>query len=152
MSDIVIQKAEMADAPYIKEKLCKYLLDSDDASWKQFFVASLLGKTVAFARIKDHPDFFELASLGVDYYQRKKGVATKMLSFLIEEARRIDFQKPIYAVTHRPGLLEKLSFKEVALGPASLEYKRHYKCILDISKNKIMKLVDGDASRRGVGI
>lgn len=97
-------------------------------------------KTVAFGRIIDHKGFFEVASLGVDYYHRKKGIGTRMLSFLIEEAKRINPRKPIYGVTHRPGFLERLGFQEVLNAPQAQEYKRHYKCRLDDSKIKIMKL------------
>ena len=140
MSDVTIEKARKDDAPYIEEKLKKYILDSDNAAWQQFFVAKCDGKTVAFARIIDHVEFFEVASVGVDYYYRKRGIGCKMLAFLAEEAKRLDSHKPIYAVTHRPGFLGKVGFKEVDSGPAPLEYKKHHKCILPPSKIKIMRL------------
>lgn len=137
---ITIRKAEKEDNPYIKEKLKKYLLDSTNASWQDFFVARHNNKTVAFARIIDHFEFFEIASLGVDYYHRRKGIGKKMLSFLIDEARRLDHKKPIYCVTHIPDFAEKLGFREVPSGPKALEYKRHYKCRLNASKIKIMRI------------
>lgn len=107
MQDLKIQRAKEEDFPYIKEKLKNYLLDATNVNWQQFFVAKTNGRTVAFARIIDHGHYFELASLGVDYYYRRKGIGTKMLLFLIEEARRIDKDRPIYGVTHRPGFLKK---------------------------------------------
>ncbi len=140
MDDVTICKAQKQDADYIEEKLQKYVLDSTNATWQQFFVAKHNHKTVAFGRIIDHRDFFEIASLGVDYYYRKRGIGVKMLSFLIEVAKRINPEKPIYAVTHRPGFAEKVGFHEVQTGPEPLEYKRLHKCKLDVSKNKIMRL------------
>lgn len=140
MRNVTIQRAENKDAPYIEEKLKKYLLDSTNSSWQQFFVARINDKTVAFGRIIEHINFFEIASLGVDYYHRKKGIGNQLLLFLTEEASRLDPNKPIYAVTHIPQFARKAGFQEVQTGPEALEYKRHYKCKLDASKIKIMKL------------
>ena len=137
---VTIHRAQKQDDLYIKEKLQKYLLDSTNAHWQDFFVAKHNNKTVAFARIIDHFDFFEIASLGVDYYHRKKGIGIKILSFLIAEANRLDHKKPIYCVTHIPDFAQKVGFREVRKGPEALEYKRHYKCRLDASKIKIMRI------------
>ena len=139
MCSLKILRARESDASYIEEKLKKYLLDSTDASWDKFFIAQENNKTVAFGRIIDHGECLEIASLGVDYYYRKKGIGLKMLFFLVEEAKRRDPKKPIYGLTHRPVFLKKAGFKEVAIGPQALVYKRRYKCVLDVSKNKIMK-------------
>lgn len=87
----------------------------------------------------DHGRYFELASLGVDYYHRGKGLGPRMLSFLVEQARQLDCSKPIYSVTHRLGFLEKAGFEETEDCPEDLEYKRNYICKLDASKIKIMK-------------
>jgi len=140
MNDLIIQHAEEKDQPYIDEKLKKYLLDAEDAEWCRFFVAKHEGRTVAFGRVVDHGGYFEVASLGVDYYFRKKGIGNKMLLFLVGEAKRIDPEKDMYGVTHRPGFLVKAGFEEIPEGPETLEYKRHHKCKLDASKIKIMKL------------
>ena len=141
MKDIIIQKAEQSDAAYITEKLGKYILDKTNATWDKFFVAKEKQKTVGFGRVVDHGDCFEIASLGVDYYHRKKGIAIKILLFLIEEAKRLDPKKSIYGVTHRPGLLAKVGFEEVQNGPEPLEHKKHHKCILPPEKIKIMKFI-----------
>jgi len=141
MKEIEIQRAVEADAPYIEEKLKKYILDKDGANWKQFFVAKNNGKIVAFGRIIEHDEYFEIASLGVDYYHRKKGIGVKLLSFLIEEAKRLNPKKAIYGVTHRPGFLKKAGFKEIEKGPEALEYKKYNKCILPPSKIEIMRVV-----------
>ena len=138
-SRIAICRAEKKDRPYIEEKLKKYILDATNIDWQQFFVLRNSGKTVAFGRVLDHGRYFELASLGVDYYHRRKGLGLRMLSFLIEQAKQLDCNKPIYAVTHRPGFLEQVGFKEVKACPEDLEYKRNYICKLDASKIKIMK-------------
>ena len=138
MENIRIQRAEQADWPYLKEKLHKYMLDAVGADWRKFFITKHNGKTVAFGRIIDHGDYFEIASLGVDYYHRGKGAGSRLLSFLVEEAKRLDPQKAIYGVTHRPGFVEKAGFKEIANAPEALEYKKS-KC-LDPSKIKIMKV------------
>jgi len=139
--EIEIQRAAEADAPYIEEKLKKYILDKDGANWKQFFVAKNSGKIVAFGRIIEHDEYFEIASLGVDYRHRKKGIGVKLLSFLIEEAKRLNPKKAIYGVTHRPGFLKKAGFKEIEKGPEALEYKKYNKCILPPSKIEIMRVV-----------
>lgn len=140
MQEINIEKAKEQDWPYIKEKLKKYALDAGNAEWKQFFVAKLEGKTVAFARIIDRGDIVELASMGVDYYHRRKGIGKRLLKFLIDEARRLYPGKPVYGITHRSGFLKLFGFKEVEDAPEILEHKRHHECILDASKIKIMKL------------
>ena len=136
---IEICRAKQGDMPYIREKMQKYMLDAVDIDIQQFFVAKNISQAVAFGRIIDHGEFFELASLGVDYYHRKKGTGTKMLKFLIEQARIQDPQKPIYGVTHRPGFLKKSGFEETDVYPECLEHKRKHICKLDKSKIKIMK-------------
>jgi len=141
VDNVTITKAKKEDAAYIREKLKKYLLDSTDADWDQFFVVKSKGKTVAFGRVIDHGDYFELASLGVDYYHRGKGIGKSITSFLIEEARRKDPARPIYLVTHRPGFFKKLGFDEVIKAPSALEYKRDNKCRLHPSRIKIMRLI-----------
>ena len=130
MSDIKIEicKAQEEDWPYIKEKLEKYVLDGTKADWKQFFVLKKNKKTVAFARILDYGEFFELASLGVDYYYRKKGLAEKMLRFLIDEAKRIDSKNQIYGVTHISEYLKRVGFKRVDNYPDQLEHKKNHIC------------------------
>lgn len=140
MQDLEIQRAKEEDFLYIREKLKNYILDATDVSWQQFFVAKNNDRTVAFGRIIDHGHYFELASLGVDYHHRRKGIGTRMLLFLIEEAKGTDPKKPIYGVTHIPAFLKKCGFEEVETYPEYLEYKRTHKCKLDKSKIKIMKL------------
>lgn len=140
-SQVEICRAKEEDMPYIKEKLQKYMLDATNISWPQFFVAKIDDKTVAFARIIDHGEYFEPASLGVDYYYRRKGIGTKMVKFLIEEAKRLDPKKPIYGVTHRPEFLKRIGFEEVHNCPEYLEYKKNNICKLDESKIKIMKYI-----------
>ncbi len=136
---ITLCRAEKKDRPYIEEKLKKYILDATNIDWQQFFVLRNTGKTTAFGRVIDHGRYFELASLGVDYYQRRKGLGLRMLSFLIEQARQLDRDKPIYGVTHRLGFLEQAGFKKTRAYPEYLEYKKNYICKLDASKIKIMK-------------
>ena len=140
MNNIKIQKAQASDWPYIQEKLKKYALDETDADWCQFFVAKVDGKTRAFTRIIDRDGIIELASIGVDYYYRKKGIGKTLLKFLIEEAKRQYPNKAFYGVTHRPGFLLPFGFKEVDNAPEALEHKRQHECILAPSKIKIMRL------------
>lgn len=137
--DITIQRAQETDQSYIDEKIKKYLLDPEDAVWNRFFVAKSEGKTVAFGRVIDHGKYLEVASLGVDYYYRGKGVGLKMLTFLTREAQSIDPEKDIYGVTHLPKFLEQVGFEGILEGPEELEYKRHNKCKLDASKIKVMR-------------
>ena len=142
MKEVNIQRAEKEDFSYIKEKLKNYILDSENASWEQFFVAKYKDKTVAFGRIINREEYFEIASIGVDYYNRKKGIGKQMLFFLVEEAKRLDPKRPIYGITHRPGFLKRAGFKEITSAPEALEYKKKYnKCVRDPSKIKVMKLI-----------
>ena len=134
-----IYRAKEEDRPYVEEKLQKYLLDSTNLELQQFFVAKDNDKVVAFGRVIDHGEFFEIASLGVDYYHRQKGIGKKMLLFLIGEAKRKSPKKPIYVVTHVPEFLKKGGFEEVNICPECLQYKRNNVCKLDNSKIKIMK-------------
>jgi N-acetylglutamate synthase-like GNAT family acetyltransferase len=137
-SKIKICRAKPEDMSYIEEKLKRYLLDSTDIHWQQFFVIKNNDKIVAFARIKDHGEYFEFASLGVDYYHRKKGYGKKMLLFLIKEAKRLNYSKPIYSVTHLSEFLGKFGFEEVDVYPDYLDYKKNYICKYPY-KIKIMK-------------
>ncbi|UCB57684.1 MAG: GNAT family N-acetyltransferase [Candidatus Omnitrophota bacterium] len=137
--DIEISKARKEDFPYIQEKIKKYLLDSTDIHWRQFFVGRIKDKPVSFGRIIDRGEFFEIASLGVDYYYRKNRIGKKMLSFLLEEAQRIDKAKPIYAVTHVKDFAVSCGFVQVKDNyPEILDYKRKH-CKLDESKISVMK-------------
>ncbi len=140
MEEIKIERAKKEDWPYIQEKLKKYILDGTDANWQQFFVAKNSGKTVAFGRIKDHKEYFEIASLGVDYYHRGKGLGTKMLLFLTDEAKRLNPEKHIYGISHKPAFLKKGSFEEVSNAPEALEYKKKTICKFDPANSRIMKL------------
>ena len=136
---VEICRARQKDMSYIKEKIQKYILDADNMDFRQFFVVKNNSVTVAFGRIIDHGEYFELASLGVDYYYRKKGFGAKLLRFLIKQARSINSQKPIYGVTHRPEFLRKSGFEEINIYPEALKYKKNYMCKLDESKIKIMQ-------------
>ncbi|MFC1480152.1 GNAT family N-acetyltransferase [Candidatus Omnitrophota bacterium] len=137
MKNTIIHRAELEDWPYIKEKLHNYILDKNEADWQKFFVAKNGSKVVAFGRIINHGDYFEIGSLGVDYYHRGKGIGIQLLSFLVKEARKLDPQKAIYGVTHRPGFVEKAGFVEISNAPEALELKKS-NCI-DPSKVKIMR-------------
>jgi N-acetylglutamate synthase-like GNAT family acetyltransferase len=142
MGKIIIQKAKQEDWDYIEEKLKKYALDDTDAEWGQFFVAKIAKETVGFGRIIERNGVSEIASLGVDYYYRKKGIGKALLEFLINEAKSAYPGMPIYGVTHRPGFLAPFGFKEVEKAPAALEHKKYHECMLDSSKIKIMRLAD----------
>jgi N-acetylglutamate synthase-like GNAT family acetyltransferase len=140
MKDIKITKAKEEDFCYIQEKIKKYLLDSTNIDWRQFFVAKLKNKTVSFGRVIDHGNFFEVASLGVDYYYRKKGIGTRMLLCLTQEARKMDQQKPIYSVTHLEQFFRDNGFVKIEHDyPKYLDFKRRHICRLDDSKISIMK-------------
>ena len=140
MMDITISKAKKEDFSYIKEKIEKYLLDATNIDWRHFFVARLKDAVVAFGRIIDHREFLEIASLGVDYYHRKKGFGKKMLSYLVQEARGQDARKPIYGVTHVPGFVSSCGFVVIKDNyPAYLDQKRKNVCYLDQSRISIVK-------------
>ncbi|NQT32964.1 MAG: hypothetical protein HQ594_04755 [Candidatus Omnitrophica bacterium] len=138
--DLVIQKASKEDWKYIAEKIDKYALDGEDVRWQDFFAIKSGGRILAFGRVIDRKDYFEIGSLGVDYYHRAKGVGSKMLSFLTEEAGRLDPDKEIYGVTHRTGFIENAGFREVEDPPAELVDKKNNKC-LHPEKIHIMKFV-----------
>ena len=140
MEKVKIQKATKEDFPYIQEKIKNYILDGRDISWEQFFVAKNGGKTVAFGRLRNHGDYFEIASVGVDYYHRKKGFGFKMISFLTEEAKKLNRQKPLYAVSHIPDFFKKAGFKEVTSAPSALEDKIKTMCKHNQENSRVMKL------------
>ena len=141
-----IGRAKKEDFSYIREKIQKYLLDSTGINWRQFFVGRIKDKTVSFGRVIDHGDFFEVASLGVDYYHRKKGIGRRMLNHLVREAGRMDRQKPIYGVTHLAPFLRSCGFILVKDAcPDYLEHKRKNICRLDASMISIMKWNDGSS-------
>ncbi len=138
--DIQIRKAKKEELAFSQERLKKYVLDSTNIDWEQFFVARLKDKNVAFGRIIDYADSFEIASLGVDYYHRKKSIGKIMLTYLVEKAKRKDSRKPIYGVTHIEHFLAACGFIEVKDNyPDYLDYKRKYICRLDESNFKVMK-------------
>ncbi|MCQ9207968.1 MAG: GNAT family N-acetyltransferase [Omnitrophica bacterium] len=140
MMEITISKAKKRDFAYIQEKIKNYLLDPTDIDWRDFFVARLKKKVVAFGRIIDRGDSFEIASLGVDYYHRKEGIGKKMLIFLIQESRRQDVQKPIYGITHVSGFVSSCGFEWIKDNyPAYLDQKRKNVCHLDQSRISIVK-------------
>jgi len=144
--DVEISKAKKEDFSYIREKIKKYLLDSTGIDWAQFFVARTEDKLVSFGRIIDHGDFFEIASLGVDYYCRKKGFGRRMLTYLVQEAARTDGQKPIYGVTHVERFVASCGFVRVGNNyPAYLDYKRKHICRLDESRISVMRWAGGSA-------
>jgi N-acetylglutamate synthase-like GNAT family acetyltransferase len=142
MQKIVIVKSQPSDWPYIEEKLRKYALDAVHAHWHEFFAAKIDGRIKGFGRIINRGDYIEIASLGVDYYSRGEGIGKKLLKFLVNEAKIIYPNKDIYGVTHRPGFLFPLGFKEVKKAPPALEHKKHNECILGPSKIAIMRLED----------
>jgi len=142
MDETCIDIVRREDIPYIEERLKKYLLDTTGIDWQQFFVARLKNRPVAFGRIIDLGEYFEIASLGVDYYQRKKGIGAKMLQFLLAEAKKRNADKDVYIVTHIPGFFKRYGFEEVTECPAYLNQKREGKCHLDKSMITIMKVKD----------
>ncbi|MFC1631708.1 GNAT family N-acetyltransferase [Candidatus Omnitrophota bacterium] len=138
--DVEITGAGQKDFAYIQEKIKKYLLDATNLEMGQFYVAKAGGKVAAFGRIIDFGEFFEIASLGVDYYQRKRGFGKQILTFLVQEAGRRDIQKPIYGVTHVPEFVLTCGFVPVESGfPDYLDYKRKHLCHLHESRIKVVK-------------
>ena len=141
MENITIQRAEEKDWAYIQERMRKDLLDAENADWPQFFVARNGNKTLAFGRIIDHGSYFEIATMGVDYDHRRKGIGLKLLNFLVREARKKDPSKDIYGVTNRPEFVSRGGFREIeGKGPEAIEYKKYNKC-KDPSKISIMKVI-----------
>ena len=138
MDDIKITRARGKDRPYIEEKLQKYALDSTNIEWNQFFVAKNNERAFAFGRVVDHGDFLEIVSLGVDYYHRKKGIGKELLLFLIKEARKIDSEKPLYAISNLVDFFKKFGFEKIDIFPDYLGKKRK-RCLLDESQIAVMK-------------
>ena len=120
MQNIRIKRTTKKDLPYIEEKLEKYILDGDNIDWRTFFVARLNGTAVAFGRIINHGEYFEIASLGVDYYHREKGIGRMILLSLAEKAKKWDSRKPVYCITHSPVFFKKSGFRETKDIPEKL--------------------------------
>lgn len=139
MDGLTIVKAKRKDFPYIEEKVKNYLLDGKDIHWRQFFVAKLQDKPVAFGRVIDHGIFFEIASLGVDYYHRGKGVGKKIFAYLVREAREKDARKHIYGVTHIAKFFSGCGFFRVKKNYPNYLDKKRKSCHLDESKICVMK-------------
>lgn len=76
----------------------------------------------------------------MDYYQRKKGIGTKILQFLLEETNKCDANKDVYIVTYIPDFFKRCGLEEVVECPAYLKQKRESKCHLDKSRISIMKV------------
>lgn len=137
---LLIYPAQEEDMAYIREKLKKYLLDATNIEQNQFLVAKSNNRVVAFGRSIDHETFFEIASLGVDYYQRKKGFGRIILRELVQKAQLSDGQKPIYVLTRVKEFMSRCGFVSVKESyPKHFNHKRDYLCHLDASKIEILR-------------
>ena len=136
---VIIAPAQEEDMAYIQEKLKRYSLDDTNISQGQFLVAKSSDAIVAFGRVVDHESFFEIASLGVDYYQRKKGFGRIILSALVQKAQLTDLKKPIYVVTQVPEFMSRCGFESIKERyPQHLDRKRKHLCHLDVSRVEVM--------------
>ncbi len=124
---------------YIKENLENYWLDDTDAKWEDFCVAKEGERTVAFCRIVEREGYLEIASLGVDYYRREKGIGSKLFRYMLDLIKERDPGREVYVVTDKPDFFRKFGLKETLDVPDELEDKRQNKCRSDASKIKILK-------------
>ena len=130
---VEIARAKSEDLPYIKEKIEKYWLDGRGISVEQFFVARNKDcRLVGFIRYVEHPDFYEPATLGVDYYWRGKGIGTMLFGHIMSVIKR---DKPAYILTHIPEFFKKYNFEHTDNYPPEIEQKIKTACKL--SKDKL---------------
>lgn len=135
-NNIKITKAGPEDFPYIQEKIEKYWLDNTEISFDQFIVAkNEQGKTIGFIRCVDHGTFYEPATLGVDYYWRRKGIGSMLFEYIIGIMKK---DKPIYVLTHLPEFFKRYNFVCVDQYPPKIEQKINTVCRL--SKDKLSVL------------
>ena len=114
-------------------------MDDTNISCNQFLVAKNNDRVVAFGRIIDHESFFEIASLGVEYYQRKKGLGRIILGALVQKTQLAEVGKAIYVVTHVPEFMSKCGFASVKESyPECFDHKRKHLCHLDASRIEVM--------------
>ncbi|MCU0641896.1 MAG: GNAT family N-acetyltransferase [Candidatus Margulisbacteria bacterium] len=85
-------------------------------------MAEVDGQVVGVVRLEEHEQFFFLTSLGVLPEHEKKGVASALLHFVLQERA-----KPVYLYTIIPDFFRRFGFQETA-PVTGLPAKKIYGC------------------------
>ena len=93
-------------------------LDCKKMSWTQFIVATKKEKIIGFGRLRQYPDFTELATVGVIQQERGKGVGSYLVNALTNRG-----PQSIYVTCVIPDFFGRLGFKKVATFPLILQKK-----------------------------
>ena len=93
LAEYLLRPATEKDIPFIKGLIHEVRINPTGLDWRRFIVAETIsGKFAGCGQIKPHPDgSLELASIAVVPSERKKGLASKIIRSLLNEASR-----PIY--------------------------------------------------------
>lgn len=133
---IVISPALEMDLPVI-EQLAKALdLDLEDLSYEQFITATRNNKIIGFGRLRNYPDFVEIATVGVVPEEQKNGIG----SLLIQELIRLG-PLEIFVTCVIPRFFRKFGFQLVKQYPAVLQKKVDFCKLYDYTDEQIFVMV-----------
>ncbi len=107
-----ITAARVEDMPFIASEIERLGLDGEGLDAGQFLVARHKGEVAGFGRIKDHGDFYEMASLAVVEADRGRSIGKNLAEELIRRCR----SKRLYLVTDIPSFFEKFNFELIREG------------------------------------
>jgi N-acetylglutamate synthase-like GNAT family acetyltransferase len=131
-----LRKARQADMMQINSVAKEYDLDSNDMSFEQFIVAEESGRIVGFGRLLPHEGCIELGTIGVVEEYRGKGIARKIINYLIDIVRagravpagRQDRPQQIYLTTLIPSFFEQFGFKRLDAAPPDCMIRKKEWC------------------------
>lgn len=146
MSDnkVLILSASQNDMPII-EHLAKELdLDRENMDYNQFTIVKKDDKIIGFGRLREYKatnnqpeDYFEIATVGVIYEERKKGIGSLIIKELIRKG-----PSEIFITCVIPDFFKKLGFYLVKQYPSVLQKKVDFCKSYDFKDDQIfvMKL------------
>jgi len=116
--DVLVSPASERDMPVIEHLAKSFDLDCEDLLWKQFVVAKNNDAIIGFGRLRDYPDCAEVATVGVIYEERNKGIGTAIVNKLIQIG-----PKEIFVTCVIPSFFSRFGFETVKQYPSVLQKK-----------------------------
>lgn len=110
--------ASETDFPVIQQLAKSFDLDMENVSWKQFVVMKKENNIIGFGRLRDYPEFAEIATIGVIHSERNKGVGSSIVKELIRTG-----PKEMYVTCVIPDFFSKFGFQTVKQYPPVLQKK-----------------------------